>query len=236
MLVLGIESSAAAASAAVIKDDRLLAESYVNIGLTHSQTLMPLVDEALNNAGVKIRDIDLMAVANGPGSFTGVRIGVSTLKGLAFADSKPVYGISTLEALAYGVCIPGVYICPVMDARCSQVYTALFRYENGYPSRLWDDVPLKLLELAEKLTALDMPVLLTGDGTAAAEPFLKESGVNVYSSPANCAFQRASGVAFCALKHYNEKEAPLDSASLLPSYLRLSQAERERKERQEKLS
>lgn len=231
MIILAIETSAVAASAAVMKDSKLLSESFVNIGLTHSQTLMTLIDTCLSNAGLGISDVDVFACANGPGSFTGIRIGVSAVKGLAFAQDKPVYGISTLEAMAYSAAVEGYVICPVMDARCRQVYTAQFKAENGELIRLSEDEPLKLDELEEKLRDLGKKVLFLGDGTDVAVNYFADKSIDFTVFPEIYKYQHASAVAIAAFMRYNNGEAPLSGALLLPGYLRLSQAERERNNR-----
>ncbi|MGN0661063.1 MAG: tRNA (adenosine(37)-N6)-threonylcarbamoyltransferase complex dimerization subunit type 1 TsaB, partial [Oscillospiraceae bacterium] len=139
MIILGIDTSAQTASAAVCSEDRIIACGSVNAKLTHSQTIMPLVTSLLEAAHISLDGIDAFAVSKGPGSFTGIRIGVSAVKGLAFAKSKPCIGVSTLSALAYNMLGFDGIICPVMDARCSQVYNAVFRISGGAPERLCPD-------------------------------------------------------------------------------------------------
>ena len=190
MLILAFESTAKAASAALLKDGKLLSQYTQCSGLTHSRTLLPMGEDMLKNAELSLKDVDLLAVAHGPGSFTGVRIGVSMVKGLAWASDKPCVGVSTLEAMAWHGLAAGGLICPVMDARRNQVYNALFRIENGRPVRLTEDRPDCVL------------------------------------APENLRMQDAWGVAMAA----QDKE-PGNADTLLPVYLRLSQAERERQER-----
>lgn len=226
MLILAFESSAKAASAALLKDGRLLSQYSQCSGLTHSRTLLPMGEDMLKNAELKLSDVDLIAVAHGPGSFTGIRIGVSMVKGLAWAAEKPCVGVSTLEALAWHGVATGGYVCPVMDARRNQVYNAIFRIENGRPVRLTEDRPIALEELAEEIKALDAPMFLVGDGAELTEKFLREQGLACTVAPENLRWQSAWGVAMAAM----DKE-PGDADSLLPVYLRLSQAERERAER-----
>lgn len=164
MKTLALETSAKSVSVAVTEDGRVLASSYQNIGLTHSVTLMPLLDGMLQNAGLALSDMDLLAVAAGPGSFTGLRIGVSALKGLAWAEDKPCCGVSTLEAMAQnGRLFEGTVIC-AMDARRSQVYNALFRCEGGQLTRLCPDRAIGLEELAQELKEDENPKLAVGDG------------------------------------------------------------------------
>lgn len=229
MTILGLDTSAVAASAAVIKDGKLISEAYLNIGLTHSQTVMVLIDSALNNASLSFDDIDAVAVSSGPGSFTGIRIGVSAVKGLCFAEKKPCFSVSTLEAMANTADIDGFIICPVMDARCNQVYTALFKKEENELKRLADDAPLKLDELCERLKAFNEKILLIGDGADLSYKYLSEKGLDVRCFSEVFKFQHASGVAITALRHYNNGEGLISASELIPSYLRLSQAERELK-------
>lgn len=233
MIILGIDTTAVAASAAVLKDGNLVSECYLNAGLTHSQTMMELIDAALKLAGVTVREVDCFAVAHGPGSFTGVRIGVSAVKGLSFPEYKPCYGISTLEALANCADLEDCLICPVMDARCRQVYTALFRKEDGTILRLTEDEPLSLDELAVRLSEYNDPVMLIGDGTDVAYEHLAPRNGRVKKYSAVFRLQHASGVAIAAWKRYNSGEEPCSGAQLQPVYLRLSQAERELKKKNE---
>ena len=148
MLILAFESSAKPASVALMRDGQLLSQYFQCSALTHSRTLLPMAEDMLKNAELSIKDVDLFAVAHGPGSFTGIRIGVSTVKGLAWASEKPCIGVSTLEAMAWNGTAVGGYICPVMDARRSQVYNALFEIKDSKPRRLTDDRPIALGELA----------------------------------------------------------------------------------------
>ena len=229
MLILGIESSAVSAGAAIVKDGKLISETYLNLGLTHSETLLTLTDACLKNAGLAMGDIDAFAVAHGPGSFTGIRIGVSAVKGFTFGTDKPVYGISTLEALACGAALEDYLICPAMDARCSQIYTAAFVYHDGALVRMLDDCALKLDAFYEYVRAQDKKLLLLGDGAALAAGYLSEKNDVIFSvMPESFKYQHAAGVAFAAWVRYNNGEAGQDGKTLLPSYLRLPQAERER--------
>lgn len=226
MLIMAFESSAKAASVALVRDGHIISQYSQCSGLTHSRTLLPMAEDMLKNAEMKLSDVDCFAVAHGPGSFTGIRIGVSTVKGLSWAADKPCVGVSTLEALAWQGLSRGGYICPVMDARRSQVYNALFRIENGRPVRLTEDRPIELGLLCEELRRLDAPVLLLGDGTAVSADYLKKEGIAFETAPENLLWQSAWGVAMAAAD-----KPLLNSQELLPVYLRLSQAERERNER-----
>ena len=226
MLILAFESSAKPASAALVKDGQLLSQYMQCSALTHSRTLLPMAEDMLKNAELRLSDIDLIAVAHGPGSFTGIRIGVSTVKGLAWVAEKPCVGVSTLEAMAWHGLAVGGYICPVMDARRSQVYNALFKIENGRPVRMTEDRPIALEELAKEVTALGAPVFLVGDGAALCFEYFTAHGVPCVMAPDNLRWQDAWGVAMAAAD-----KTPGNADELLPVYLRLSQAERERQER-----
>lgn len=233
MLILAFESSARPASVALLRDGSLLSQYSQCSALTHSRTLLPMAEDMLKNAELTIGDVDLFAVAHGPGSFTGVRIGVSAVKGLSFPQNKPCYGISTLEALACCADASDCVICPVMDARCQQVYTALFEKKDGDIVRLTEDQPLKLPELAQALEEYEAPVLLIGDGADVAYDYLSPLNGRVRRFSAVFRLQHACGVAIAAWKRYNNGEEPCSGAALQPVYLRLSQAERELKKRNE---
>ena len=226
MLILAFESSAKAASVALLRDGRLLGQSTQISALTHSRTLLPMAEDLLRNCELKPVDVDLFAVAQGPGSFTGIRIGVSTVKGLAWAADKPCVGVSTLEAMAWHGVAAGGIVCPVMDARRSQVYNALFEIRGGRPVRLCEDRPISLEELAAELEKLASPVFLLGDGAALTADFLQKRGLPFRLAPDNLLWQDGWGVAMAA-----QDKTPISGEELLPVYLRLSQAERERQER-----
>ena len=226
MLILAFESSAKPASAALVKDGQLLSQYMQCSALTHSRTLLPMAEDMLKNAELRLSDVDLIAVAHGPGSFTGIRIGVATVKGLAWAAEKPCVGVSTLEAMAWHGLAAGGYICPVMDARRSQVYNALFKIENGRPVRMTEDRPIALDELSKEVTALNAPVFLVGDGAALCFEYFTAHGVPCVMAPDNLRWQDAWGVAMAAAD-----KTPGNADELLPVYLRLSQAERGRQER-----
>ena len=229
MLILAFESSAKAASAALVKDGQLLSQYTQCSALTHSRTLLPMGEDMLKNAELTLKDVDLIAVAHGPGSFTGIRIGVSMVKGLAWAGDKPCVGVSTLEAMAWhGLAVGGI-ICPVMDARRSQVYNALFRIEGGIPVRLTEDRPISLEDLSREVEALSQPVFLVGDGAELTYKYFIANNISCVMAPENLRWQDAWGVAMAA-----QDKTPGTADSLLPVYLRLSQAERERQERLQK--
>ena len=228
MLILAFESSAKPASVALLRDGKLLSVYTQCSQLTHSRTLLLMAEDMLKNAELTLRDVDLFAVAHGPGSFTGVRIGVSTVKGLAWALDKPCVGVSTLEAMAWNGAAAGGFVCPVMDARRSQVYNALFAIRDGRPCRLTKDRPIALEELIGEVRALNAPVFLVGDGAELTAKAFDAAGVPYVLAPENLRWQSAWGVALCAME-----QEPGSADSLLPVYLRLSQAERERQARAE---
>lgn len=226
MLIMAFESSAKAASVALVQDGRLVSQYSQCSGLTHSRTLLPMAEDMLKNAELSLKDVDVYAVAHGPGSFTGIRIGVSTVKGLAWASDKPCVGVSTLEAMAWHGLSAGGYICPVMDARRNQVYNALFKIEEGRPIRLTDDRPIGLAELSAELRELGAPVLLVGDGAEISAQWFDKEGIAYTVAPENLVWQSAWGVAMAA-----QDKTPGSCDELLPVYLRLSQAEREKLEK-----
>lgn len=256
MKILALESSAAAASVAVCEDEELVAQSLQRTGLTHSATLLPMLEDLLKNAGLALADMDLLAVAAGPGSFTGLRIGVSALKGLAWALDKPCAACSTLESMAWqmahlevwcdggGVCrrhtlitdriedetIAPYELCPVMDARRSQVYNARFAVSGGAPVRLTEDRAVSLTDLLAEVKNSQKTQILIGDGAKLCYTAFQESGVPVQLAPPHLRFQTAWGVARCALEQARRGESTTAFA-LRVDYHRLSQAERERLER-----
>ena len=228
MKILAADSSSVSAAAAVCEDEKIIAEGFINNGLTHSQTLLPLIKSTMSCSGTKYDDIDLFSVTTGPGSFTGVRIGVSTVKGLAFAANKPCVSVSSLEAIARTVASFCGIICAVMDARRNQVYNALFKSSGSQESfeRLCEDRALAIEELLEQLYRdyPDKPIYLVGDGTALTASF-DEKGLLI-SVPESLRFPRGFAIAAAALECYRRGEI-LSSESLNPVYLRASQAERE---------
>ena len=228
MKILALDSTALVASVALCEDDKLLGELTLNNGNTHSQTLLPMVEFLLKQFDMTPCDVDLFAATAGPGSFTGVRIGVATLKGLAFGTNKPCAAVSTLEALAYNLKDFDGLVCPVMNARRKQVYTALFRASNGRLTRLMDDSAIAIAELDEKLKQFEDPVRLCGDGYDITKELLTHPIIPVSERYRH---QSAFSVAEVALQKYQSGDVGTD-LNLSPVYLRLSQAERERAERQ----
>ena len=228
MLILAFETTAKSCSVALHDGKKLLAESYQNSGLTHSQTLMVMAEDLLKVCGRTVADITHLAVAAGPGSFTGVRIGVSAAKGFAWGAELPVYGVSTLEAMALGLGVLEGHICCCMDARRKQVYNAIFLAEGGKLTRITEDRAISLEELQSELEHIDGPIYLVGDGAALAYQNLDIP--ELLLPPEHRQHQRASGVALAAIEAMNRGDSA-DGAALQPNYLRLSQAERERLER-----
>ncbi len=227
MITLAIDSTANTASCALLKDGRMAALYTVNGLLTHSETLLPMIENALSKLSLKIEDIDLFSVCDGPGSFTGVRIGVSLIKGLAFGRNKPCVGISTLAALAKNLDGVSGYVVPVMDARRSQVYTAIFK--DG--KRITEDMLIPLEELYEMIKNMGISsIRLCGDGYDIAREFFREKDVLVHDTPALMIPQNALSCALLAEKAYNDGKITTDKG-LSAKYLRASQAEREREER-----
>ena len=232
MLILALESSAKAASVALCRDGVLIAQSQQCSGLTHSCTLLPMAEQMLKNTDTRLADVDAIAVARGPGSFTGVRIGVSTAKGLAWGAQKPAIGVSTLEAMAYhGLAAgEGALVCAAMDARRSQIYNALFEIRGGKPVRLCEDRAISLAELGEELGKMQKSAFLVGDGAELCYTTLLERLPQLTLLPERLRQQRASGVALAAWEKIGRGESG-NAASLVPNYLRLSQAERARLEK-----
>lgn len=219
-MILGIDSSSISAGCALVEGDKIVAEEYLNTWHTHSETLLPMISGMLKSAGAELCDVEKIAVSAGPGSFTGLRIGISTAKGLADAAHKPCAAVSTLEAIAYNfVQIDGI-ICACMDARRKQVYNALFKSENGVITRLCEDRAIAAADLSKELEAVDGKVILAGDGAELMYGFVEEKYL---LAPPVLRFQRGSGVCFAA-----RNTAEIVPAALMPTYLRLPQAERER--------
>lgn len=231
MLILAFETSAKAASVALHDGQKLLGESYQNTGMTHSQTLMVMAEDLLKQCGKTASDVTAVAAAEGPGSFTGVRIGVAAAKGFAWGAEIPCYGISTLEAMAESLGIYQGYVCPVMDARRAQVYNALFYVNRGVITRVAPDRAIALSDLGAELKNLSEPVFLVGDGSLLCYNTLSEKVPNLVMPPEHRAHQRAVGVALLAAWQAGQGLAP-GGAELTPNYLRLSQAEREKLERE----
>lgn len=222
-----------AASVCLCEDDFLIAQSYENSGLTHSVTLLPMAEQLLKRVGVKLCDVDVIAAAAGPGSFTGLRIGVSAAKGLAWALDKPCAKVSTLEAMAWNLSVLSGRICPVMDARRAQVYNGLFSSDGQTVARLTPDRAISMEELATELDKTDVEQILVGDGSRLCYNDFVKRGLKVRMAPPNLRCQSAWGVARAALDQAREEKL-VTANQLVPDYHRLSQAERERLARENK--
>ncbi len=230
MRILAIDSSATAASVALVEDGKVMGEFYINTHLTHSQTLMPMIDNVLKCTRTELSEVDLFAVSAGPGSFTGIRIGVASLKGLAMAKNKPCVGVSTLEAMAFNLEHLDGIICSVMDARCQQVYNAIFSVHDSCMERMTADRALSIEDLAKECENYSKPLFLVGDGAKLCYNNERFKNLNAILPLEPLIYQRACGVAKSALAAFERGEA-VTPAALMPIYLRLPQAERELKKR-----
>ena len=225
MKILALETSAVACSACLCEDRAILAQTYQNSGLTHSRTLLPMVEGMLKNSELTMEAMDAVAVAAGPGSFTGLRIGIAAVKGLAWAAEKPCIPVSTLEAMAWPLAhLEGSIVC-AMDARRQQIYNAAFLADSGALERLREDRALSLEEAAADLAGLDGPMTIVGDGAQMCFDFFTARGIDCRLAPVHLRLQSAAGVALAAWRRRTET---VSAQELMPVYLRLSQAERER--------
>lgn len=226
MLILAVEASAAPSSCALLKDGLIIADMRTNVKLTHSQTLMPMVESMLNTTGALVSDVDLFAVTHGPGSFTGIRIGIAAIKGMAAAFDRPCIGLSTLEVTAHNIfCFDGI-VCPVMDARREQVYNALFDCSGGRMTRMTDDRAIAIEKLGGELAERGRPCVFVGDGAALCFDALHERISGSVIAPANLLYQNAAAAALLALEYYGRGQT-VTAEELNPVYLRLPQAQRE---------
>lgn len=230
MMILGVDSSAKSASVAVVQDGAVLGEFFVNHGLTHSQTLLPMVEHLLEVLDIPPSALEVLAVNNGPGSFTGIRIGVACVKGIGFAGGQSCVGVSTLLSLAYNIGAYDGIICPVMDARCQQVYNALFEWQDGKPVRLCDDRAISVQALKEEIISAGKNVILVGDGASLCYNMLSEEVPQIALAQESLRYARGSSVAMAAMQCM---EQAVGADVLIPTYLRPSQAERERAQRQQ---
>lgn len=233
MKILAIDSSAKPASVAVTENESLRGEFFLHTGMTHSQTLMPMVDSVLKLSGYTIQEMDLIAVTMGPGSFTGVRIGVASAKGLAMPGNTACSGISALEAIAYNFYGDPIdkIICACMDARCGQVYNALFELKEGEIIRLTPDRTILITELLPEVENFGDSLYLAGDGATLCYQTFSEYGAILV--PENLRYQRASSVALAAYTRFLRGET-VSAAELQPLYLQLPQAQRELNTRRKK--
>ncbi len=231
MKILGIDCSAGPASVAVCENKKVISSAFTNVKVTHSQTLMPMLTSVLKSANLTLSDIEGFAISAGPGSFTGIRIGIAAVKGLAAAKNIPCVPVSTLYGMAYSFIGTSSTVCCVMDARCNQVYNALFKVEGNTVTRLCEDRALMCDELISELERINETVTVCGDG---ADMFCEKAKclTNIVKAEEHLKYQNAVAVALCAEKDFsNGKTVPANK--LLPVYLRLPQAERELKNKRE---
>ena len=235
MKIIALDSSGLVASVALLEDDTLVAEYTTNFKKTHSQTLLPMLDEIVKMTEWNAQEADAIAVAGGPGSFTGLRIGSATAKGLALAWDKPVISVPTVDALAYNLYGTNQYICPIMDARRNQVYTGIYTFENGQFQVIKEQCAVAMDEIAEELNKYGKPVIFSGDGVPVHQERLKEIMKVPYSfAPVHLSRQSAGAVGALAMEYYKAGKIQT-AAEHAPEYLRMSQAERERMEQQKEL-
>lgn len=232
MKILALDSSGLVASVAVMEDDNLLGEYTINHKKTHSQTLLPMLDEVAKMIELDLKTVDVIAVSAGPGSFTGLRIGSATAKGLALALDKKIVSVPTVDALAYNIWNCTDVICPLMDARRQQTYTGLYTFEDGRMQTLLPQCVVQIEEIINKVNDMGKPVVFLGDGVPVFADFIAQHCKVPYQyAPAHCNKQRAASVAALGAILYGEGKAE-PAAEHKPDYLRLSQAERERQEKE----
>lgn len=233
MKILALDSSGLVASVAVAEDDNLLGEYTINYKKTHSQTLLPMLDAVVQMIELDLNTVDAIAVSAGPGSFTGLRIGSATAKGLGLALDKPIISVPTVDALAYNLWGAAEQVCPLMDARRQQAYTGLYEFADGTLHTLVQQCAVGIDEIVEKVNVSGKPTIFLGDGVSVFAPYIEEhAAVSYRFAPAHCNKQRAASVAALGAVLYAQGKAE-DSAMHKPEYLRMSQAERERLERME---
>ncbi len=232
MKILGLDSSGLVASVAVVEDNNMLAEYTVNYKKTHSQTLLPMLDEIATMIELDLQTIDAIAIAGGPGSFTGLRIGSATAKGLGLALNKPLIQVPTVDGIAYNLCGERALVCPLMDARRSQTYTGLYEFDGNDMEVLVQQCAVGIEEIIEIVNGFEREVVFLGDGVPVFEEYIKEHCTVPYRfAPAHMNKQRAAALAVLAQRYYAEGKVQT-AAEHRPDYLRLSQAERERLEQQ----
>jgi len=230
MRILAFETSAKAASVAVLQDGMLLGEYMQNGGQTHSRTLMKMAQDLLQNCDLNALNVDAVACAVGPGSFTGIRIGLAAAKGFAWGREIPLIGVSTLEAMAKNVAVADGIYCAAMDARRDQVYTACFAMDGGVFHRLTDDSAISLQELQQQLSAFEQNIYLVGDGASLCYGAMSADLPNLNLFPEHLRMQRAAGTALLAWEQIQADQI-IPAGDVQPNYLRLSQAERERQKK-----
>ncbi len=230
MKILALDSSGLVASVAILTEDSLLAEYTVNYKKTHSQTLLPMLDEIVRMIEIDLHDIDAIAVAKGPGSFTGLRIGCATAKGLGFALDKPIIGVPTVDGLAYNLVGCDSLVCPLMDARRNQVYTGLYEFLQNTMNVIQEQQVMDITEIVDKVNICGKPVVYLGDGVNCYQQQLETlTKVPYYFASSHLNKQRAAAIGALAIEYY--KKGVIETAAQhQPEYLRLSQAERERRE------
>lgn len=234
MKILGIDSSGLVASAAIADEKNIIAEFTVNNKQTHSQTLLPMIEKVVDMSGIELEQIDAIAIAAGPGSFTGLRIGLATAKGIGLALKKPVVSVPTLEGLAYRVSVFDGIICPIMDARRNQVYTGIYKMDKGNLVCLSEQKAVDIHEIMEELEKYDEKVIFLGDGVEVQRETIEKEFKKEYCfAPIHLSKQSAAAVAVLGDIYFNQGKAE-DAAEHKPIYLRKSQAEREREERLKK--
>jgi len=228
MRILALDTSTNVASVAILEDDVIIGEYSCNKGKTHSQRLMPMIQSLLEKVGLCATDMDAFSASIGPGSFTGLRIGVTTVKSMAFAARKPVISVHTLDALAYNCSMSKALICPIIDARNSQVFTAIYKFVNGKLERLTDYLGIHINELVDIIRPMEGEIVLLGDACSMhRDYFAAELGERLSIAPPNTALAKASSVAVLARNAF--LDGKLESCyDMVPFYLRKSQAERER--------
>jgi len=224
--ILAVDTSAKVTSVSVIDETRVLAEFNIDTRLTHSQSLMPMIKSVLECAKIDIDGIDGYAVASGPGSFTGLRIGIGAIKGMAYASSKPCVAVSSLHSLAFNMIGVDGIVCAVMDARCNQVYTATFSSDGNKLTRLCDDMPIKIEELLQTLKQYEKNIFFVGDGADLCYNKSIDILENVFIADSVKKYQKASSVGYIALEKFLSANT-VSASQLMPTYLRLPQAERE---------
>ena len=228
MKLLTLEASSVSASVCVTEDETLLAQSFQNCGLTHSTTLLPMTEHVLQASQLTLDDIDAVAVTVGPGSFTGIRIGVATAKGIADGRNLPCIPVSSLCGNAWNVTLTDRLVCPVMDARRRQLYNALFEIRDGIPVRLTEDRLILMEDLKNELISHKKSVLLVGDGAQMCyNTFITSEELDVALAPSGARYPAAYGAAMEAVRLYREGKT-VSSSQLMPLYLRQPQAVRER--------
>lgn len=232
MKILAVDSSGLVASVALLEDDNLIAEYTVNYKKTHSQTLLPMLDKIVRMTDTDLRSIDAIAVSKGPGSFTGLRIGSATVKGLGLALDKPIIGIPTVEGLAMNLYDSEALVCPLMDARRNQVYTGIYKFQNGILQVVKKQAPLGIEEILQALNLIGQRVVFLGDGVPVYKDVIENKVAVPYAfAPAHLNKQRAGAIGVRAFEYY-KKGLIVSAAEFAPEYLRLSQAERERMEKE----